>query len=594
MFYLFHWFRSFLPLHNPIGFGASDFIELAFAAALVSAAFAWGWWKDAARRFAERTGWCMIALFAAPIVLRVALLPLHPIPTPLGSDDFSYLLLGDTLAHFRLANPVHPMHRFFESVFILQEPSYSSIYPLGPALAIALGEMVFRSPWAGVAISIGLFCALCYWMLRGWTTPGWSLAGGALAVIEFGPLSQWMNSYWGGGVSAIAGCMIFGSLPRLRAKWRTSSAVVLGLGIGLEFLARPYESVFLTIAAMLFFVPAVRTDWAHIRKAALVAALAVLPAIGLTLLENKRVTGHWMELPYMLSREQYGVPTTFTTEANPVPHRQLTHEQLLVSQGQAFVHGPGTDSVRTWMERLPLRIRFYRFFLLAPLYLALSFFLPALREFRFQWVLYTLALLAVGSNFYVYFFPHYIAAAACLFLLIAVTSLERLNGISMDAARLIVFLAIAHFVFWYGLHASTNAELASAMWPYETWDTINYGDVDGRIAINRQLAAAQGKQLVFVRYGPQHLFTEWVYNGADIDRQRVVWARDLGAAENEKLRRYYPDRAAWLIEADARPLKLVPYDSAANPRPALESPAAESPHTKPDDGKVHLKFEDVK
>ncbi len=36
MFYLFHLFRSFIPLLNPIGFGASDFVELSIAAMLVS------------------------------------------------------------------------------------------------------------------------------------------------------------------------------------------------------------------------------------------------------------------------------------------------------------------------------------------------------------------------------------------------------------------------------------------------------------------------------------------------------------------------------------------------------------------------------
>ena len=90
----------------------------------------------------------------------------------------------------------------------------------------------------------------------------------------------------------------------------------------------------------------------------------------------------------------------------------------------------------------------------------------------------------------------------------------------------------ALFAFWYGLHASANADLENPMWRYETWDTINGGDPDGRIAIARELAALEGKQLVFVRYGPRHVFNEWVYNGADIDSQRVVWARDLGAAEN--------------------------------------------------------------
>jgi hypothetical protein len=79
----------------------------------------------------------MLLLAGLTIALRLALLSSHPVPTPQGADDYSYLLLGDTLAHFRLANPTHPLHRFFETNFVLQQPSYSSIYPLGPALALA-------------------------------------------------------------------------------------------------------------------------------------------------------------------------------------------------------------------------------------------------------------------------------------------------------------------------------------------------------------------------------------------------------------------------------------------------------------------------
>jgi hypothetical protein len=65
---------------------------------------------------------------------------------------------------------------------------------------------------------------------------------------------------------------------------------------------------------------------------------------------------------------------------------------------------------------------------------------------------------------------------------------------------------------------------------------------------------------VFVRYGPQHTFKEWVHNEADIDASRVVWARDLGAAENQKLLRFYPQRTAWLLEPDAKPPKLEKYE----------------------------------
>jgi hypothetical protein len=68
---------------------------------------------------------------------------------------------------------------------------------------------------------------------------------------------------------------------------------------------------------------------------------------------------------------------------------------------------------------------------------------------------------------------------------------------------------------------------------------------------------------VVVRYSPQHIFQdEWVYNRAAIDAAPVVWARDLGAAENEKLLHYYSERTALLLEPDARPPRLSLYQPA--------------------------------
>jgi hypothetical protein len=599
MFYLFRLFYSFLPLHNPIGFGAADFVEIALALLLVWFALAWQRFADRVGRLASKTVWCMLILAALPVVLRLALLHTSPIPTALGADDFSYLLLGDTLSHFRLTNPTHPMHRFFETLFVLQEPSYSSIYPLGPGLALAFGKLVFRQPWAGIALSTAAFTSLCYWMLRAWTKPGWALLGGVLAVIQFGPLSHWMNTYWGGALAAAAGCLVFGSMPRLRDHWRTRDAILLGLGLAIHVLTRPFESIFLLLSVILFFAPEYR-QVRPLLKAGTIAALIALPAIGLIALHDKRVTGSWTTLPYALCRFQYGVPSTFVFQPNPVPHRELTREQNISYEIQSFVHGDRAETLATFFERVAGRVRFYRFFFLAPLYLALPAFFWSFRDSRMRYVFATLLLFFLGTSIYGYFYAHYVAGVTCLFILVTVVSLDQLSRLRIanhlvgpDAVRVIAFLCGAHFVFWYGVQLASNQDFSKDLEQYETWDEVNHGDPDGRIGVNTQRAQVPGKQLVFVRYWPKHTVTEWVYNGANIDSQAVVFARDLGAPENEQLRSYYPDRKVWLLEPDARPPRLSPYEVVVQPavvpiQSSEQKPASNTPR------RPTLKFEEVK
>lgn len=562
---------SFQPFQNPIGFGASDFIEFGLAALLLGLAAAWRpWIEPYGARLAGKTLWCLLLLAALPVVLRLALLPHHPVPTPDIYDEFSHLFLADTLRHFRFANPVHPFHRFFETFFILQEPTYSSIYPMGQGLVLAAGWTLAGSPWAGVLLSVAAFCALCYWMLRGWTTPGWALLGGFLAVIEFGPLNQWTNSYWGGAVPASAGCLVFGALPRLRAQGRTRDAVLLGLGLGIHALTRQFESIFLGIAVILFFLPELRR-WSSARplvRLAGIAALALLPAILLTLAQNKQVTGSWTTLPEMLSQYQYGVPAALTFQPDPVPHRDLTPQQAMDYKMQLAFRGSAVETLGSYLLRLEYRVRYYRFFFLVPLYLALLVFLAGVRQYRSAWIVLTAVIFALGVNFFPAFQFHYVAAIACLFLLMAVTGLSQLSRSPQGAfaARLLVFLCVAHFLFWYGIHLSDDSLISQSLRRYETWNSINHQNPERRIAVRTQLAQAPGRHLVFVRYSPRHIFQdEWVYNAADIDSSRVVWARDLGSEENEKLRRYFPGRTVWLLETDFPQPKLAPYVSAPPP-----------------------------
>jgi hypothetical protein len=521
-------------------------------------------------KLSERTFPAMLALGALAAVPRLALFASSPAPWPSGADDISYVLLADTLGHFRMANPAHPLHQFFETVFVLQHPTYSSIYPLGQGLALALGHLLFGSFWAGVLLSGAAFCALCFWMLRGWVYPKWAFVGGMLTVIQFGPLNSWTNSYWGGAVSACAGCLVFGALPRARrsleAKNQRSllrNAALLGGGLAIQMLTRPFEFILLLLCVVVYCLP-IFSDVSRLKlalRASTVSLAMISGALLLTVAQNRSVTGSYFMLPYMLSRYQYGVPTTFTLQPNPQPHQALTPEQDLDYRAQAAIHGPDDDSLKAWFGRLLFRLRYLRFFLLPPLYLAFILFLPSLRQAKWVWVAGTVFLFLSGTNFYPYFFPHYVAAIAPLLVLIVVKGFENCAQLSTNwaaAVRLLLALCIVHFAFWYCIHFSVSEQLLPAT-RYETWDFLNSGDPGGRIAVNQQLSHIPGQQLVFVHYSPSHRFQEWIANAAAIDAAHIVWALDLGNEENQKLIHYFPARKCWLLEPDMWPPRLTPY-----------------------------------
>jgi hypothetical protein len=242
-----------------------------------------------------------------------------------------------------------------------------------------------------------------------------------------------------------------------------------------------------------------------------------------------------------------------------VPHRELTAQQQLEYKSQLAFRQSDKETVQSYLLRLEYRVRYYRFFFLAPLFLAIpAFCFAAIREPRYGWVLLTLLLLALGTNFFPAFQLHYLGGVTCLFILMSVVGLQQIGRWSPEAARLILFLCVIHFIFWYGLHLIDTEDYPRAIMQYETWDSINHTNPERRIYVNQQLAEVPGELLVFVRYSPRHIFQdEWVYNEASIDSAHIIWARDLGAEENSKLRALYPARTILLLEPDVRPLPLL-------------------------------------
>ena len=65
-------------------------------------------------------------------------------------------------------------------------------------------------------------------------------------------------------------------------------------------------------------------------------------------------------------------------------------------------------------------------------------------------------------------------------------------------------------------------------------------------------------------------FDGWVFNPADLETAKVIWAHDLGPGENQRLIDYFRGRKVWLVDGDSNPPKLIPYKEVARDETIVE------------------------
>src|SRR5579863_437970 len=307
-------------------------------------------------RFANHRAASIIFCGILPVAIRLALLGIYPVPEPSIHDEFSHLLLADTLVHGRLTNPPHPQWQHFESIHIIQQPTYNSMYPPGQGAFLALGIWLLHEPWAGVLASVGLMFAAMCWMMQAWLPPKWALFGTLVAMLAFGLTTLWMNSYMGGAVSSIGGALVLGAVRRLRRhKSKVKESILLGVGIVLLMNTRPFEGLVLTALAICYLAVSLWPAWRKIGLAQIVIPAGFIVAAGLlfTGYYNWRVTGGPLRMPYEVNRDTYGWPENLGFL--PMKKVSLRHPDLRAMYSKEIAHHQIYSSWDRFLDSLGVR-----------------------------------------------------------------------------------------------------------------------------------------------------------------------------------------------------------------------------------------------
>jgi hypothetical protein len=478
-------------------------------------------------------------------------------PEPHIHDEQSYLLAADTFRQGRLANPTHPMWRFFETFHVIHQPTYASKYQPAQGLVLAAGWAVAGFPLAGVWAAGALMAAAIWWMLRGFLPPRWALAGGLLAAAHFGTTGYWTQSYWGGCVPAAAGALLAGALPRMFRLGRARDAAAFGAGIALLANSRPYEGALLAIPGTIAYLAAVARRARIGGPAAagrLVAPCAAIVAAAMVWMGiyNHAVTGDALRFPYAEHERQYAVaPPMLWLPLKPVP--VYLHETLrefwagINVADHARQQSFGAFAAAAWFKTKTL------FWFYCGQFLAVGLLgLPC--ALRRRWIPFALLnaglmlLVVVGQSHGQQ--PHYSSPATAWVLLLVTAGLReishcRIRAFPAGSALVLVVLGL--------VLARPAAKIAVTEKFVYDWK---------RAQVAADLVADGSKNLVVVRYGPSHsVFAELVWNEADLEGAGVVWARDLGAEKNRELLAWFENRKAWLLEVGFpdRATRLSPY-----------------------------------
>jgi hypothetical protein len=468
-------------------------------------------------------------------------------PLPAIHDEFSYLLAADTFVHGRLTNPTHPFWKHFEAIHVLQQPTYVSKYPPAQGLMLALGQILGGHSVVGVWLGIALACGAITWMLQGWVPRRWALLGGLIAALNLGFFGYWSQNYWGGALAATGGALLFGALRRLIRRPAPGGSISLGIGLVILANSRPLEGLIASLPVIMVIITAIfkRTRWpwgTWLYRVVVPTLLIVLAGMIFMAYYNLQVTGSPWRMPYQVHEREYPTSPIFLWASKPssprasVPQIFLDLNHVLIQRQQEMQTASGF--IKTKSEALlNMALFHFRTVLLVPLIMVPWVLRNRWNAFAFLVILLVTAIVLLETQSY----PRKLAPVTCLLILLAVQALRHLRvrlwhgrPIGRCLAGLLVTILLVSVAISFLPIFRADSWVVSLK----------------RAQIEGQLQKDGDRHLILV--GNNHYYYyphfDWVHNRADIDTAKVIWARDLGPTENQKLIDYFNERKIWRLD----------------------------------------------
>lgn len=564
-----------------------------------------------AARWLERRPFLMLALAGAlPVLVRIALLPIHPAPLPYVMEEHNHIFLTDTYLLGRVANPVHPLAVMLQTYQQVEWPTYVSARPPLPPVFLAIGKLLFGSAFAGNLLAVGLTSAALCWALQGWVSGRLAALASFLAITTFCLYGYWINSFWAPTTIALGGALLFGAAARLAERPTFAMAFVSVIAIALLAGTRPFENG--VFAAVVFgwlawrYLQADRR--ALIGRAVVVAGVPIMiGTAGILVLQawyNQETTGNPLIMPYQIWRVSQDMTPNFLWEAvGPRPHffnegaARFAEWNMAVAnlvrnggiRGVAYLFSRHAVTFRDllgpflflafacWSPRWvgPLQSmqqrRIFTYGLCASLvllaicgpYAGSAIKLIALAVLIMRWAdpvanpndrLAVLVIVAgmIATSLSTFYMNIYFAAYTAPLLVLVASGLGNLSRWNSRLGKSLAgFVLLGASLVPLGQSVNAAFRLADMGFP-QFGPPLSRFDIrypSPHHEVTAKLAQLPGKHIVFMSMGralPDS--TDPVWNKPEVDAQKVVWLRDLRPEWTAAAYQYYTGRTFWRLD----------------------------------------------